>query len=213
MHGILRTTFALLSVPVATSVAFAQPPAGKPAAAPAAKPAAPPAAAPAAAPPAAPMTPPKPAPEFETFMKSTEGTWKCESTMPAGSMGPGSPEMKNKATIKIKKTLDGFGYEGEYDTKKTKEMPAMKGRFFLAWDSAGKQLVSALYDTMGGISQTAGPISGETATLTGTGSMMGQKMKVREVITTKPGGKELGHTFEADMGKGWMMMVKDDCKK
>src|SRR5262245_36176151 len=66
-----------------------KPPAAAPAAAPAAPAAAPaaPAAAPAAA--AVAMTPPKPTPEWEAFTKGIEGTWKCESTSPAGAMGPG----------------------------------------------------------------------------------------------------------------------------
>lgn len=212
MNGTVRTLIAVLGIPAFTGLAFAQAPATKPAApaAPAAKPAAP--AAPAAAP-AAPMTPPKPAPEFEAFMKGAEGSWKCESTMPAGSMGPGSPEMKMKTTTKIKKALDGFAYDGEWEVKKTKEMPGAKGRFTLAWDAASKQLVGANFDNMGSVVTTTGTIAGDTATLTGAGSLMGQKMKVREMITMKPGGKEMTHTMESDMGKGWQPMGKDECKK
>src|SRR5689334_25158460 len=74
--------------PTAAPPAAAPPAAGKPAAAP---PAGAPAGAPAAA---APMAAPKPAPEWEAFAKGWDGNWKCETTVPAGSMGPGSPEMK-----------------------------------------------------------------------------------------------------------------------
>jgi hypothetical protein len=162
---------------------------------------------------AGPMTPPKPAPEFEGFMKAVAGNWKCETTMPAGSMGPGSPEMKNKSTIKIKKTLDGFGYDGEWASGTTKGMPAMKGRFFLAWDSAGKQLVNATFDSMGGTTYATGPISGDTATLIGNGSAMGQPMKVRETLTRSANGKTLIHAFDMDVGQGWQSLVKDECRK
>src|SRR5262245_23443612 len=95
----------------------------KPAAAPAA--AAPPAAA--AAAPAAAMEAPKPAPEWDAFAKGMEGSWKCETTMPAGAMGPGSPEMKTQVSVKMKKDYGGFWLIGTYDQKKTKTTPAMKG--------------------------------------------------------------------------------------
>src|SRR6516225_4201513 len=82
--------------------------------------AAPPAGGAAAAPPAGgAMTPPKPAPEWEAFAKGWEGNWKCETTIPAGSMGPGSPEMKAQVTAKVKKDLGGFWLVGNYDMKKT----------------------------------------------------------------------------------------------
>src|SRR5262245_19901812 len=95
----------------------------KPAAAPPA--AAPPAAAPAgaAAPPATGggmMAAPKPAPEWEAFAKGWEGSWKCETTVPAGSMGPGSPEQKAQVNVKVKKDYGGFWLVGNYDMKKTK---------------------------------------------------------------------------------------------
>src|SRR5262245_17718316 len=49
------------------------------------------------------MMMPKPAPELDAALKSWEGTWKCETTFPAGAMAPGSPEMKTQSTVKIKK--------------------------------------------------------------------------------------------------------------
>lgn len=211
MNGTVRTVLAALCLPAFTSVALAQAPAAKPAApaAPAAKPAAPGASA--AAPPGAPMAPPKPAPEFAAFLKGAEGNWKCESTMPAGAMGPGSPEMKMKSTTKLKKVLDGFAYEGEWEMKQMKEMP--KGRFVLAWDAAGKQIVGSNYDNMGNVSSTTGTVAGDSATLTGSATIMGQKMKIREVITVRNGGKEMTHSMETDTGKGWQPMGKDECKK
>jgi hypothetical protein len=40
---------------------------------------------------------------------------------------------------------------------------------------------------------------------------MGQKVKIRETLWHKD--KEGGHSYELDMGKGWMPMGKDVCKK
>jgi hypothetical protein len=192
-----------------------KPPAAPPAAAPAA--AAPHAAAPAAAAPpaAAPpaagaMTMPKPAPEWEAFAKGWEGTWKCETTIPAGSMGPGSPEMKSQVSAKVKKDFGGFWLVGNYDMKKTKTTPAMKGTFTLG-SPDGKLLISTNMDSMGGSAWSTGPLGPEGATTTGEGVMMGNKVKVRETTTKKD--KEVRHTSEVDMGKGFVMMYEDLCKK
>jgi len=185
----------------------AAPAAAKPAAAPAA--AAPAAAAPAAA--AAPMAPPKPAPEWEAFAKGWDGTWKCETTVPAGSMGPGSPEMKAQVSAKVKKDLGGFWLVGNYDMKKTKTTPAMKGTFTLG-SPDGKTLVSTNMDSMGGSAYSTGPLGADGGSTTGEGIMMGQKVKVRE-ITTKKSDKEVFHKSEVDSGKGFVVIYEDVCKK
>jgi len=188
-----------------------------PAAAPAAAPhaAAPAAAAPAAAaaPPAAGamMTPPKPAPEWEAFAKGWDGTWKCETTVPAGSMGPGSPEQKAQVTAKVKKDFGGFWLVGNYDMKKTKTSPAMKGTFTLG-SPDGKLLISTNMDSMGGSAWSTGPLGADGATTLGEGVMMGNKVKIRET-TTKKSEKEVYHKAEVDMGKGFMTMFEDNCKK
>ena len=43
-------------------------------------------------------------------------------------------------------------------------------------------------------------------------TMMGQKVKMRETMSKK-GDKEVEHTFEIDMGKGFQPMGTDSCKK
>ena len=93
----------LVSLLVASSLAFAEEKAKPPAAAPAAAPA-PAGAAPAAG---APMMP-KPSPELDAAYKGMEGNWKCDTTFAPNAMGPGSPEIKAKTTIKFKKELGGF---------------------------------------------------------------------------------------------------------
>jgi hypothetical protein len=187
--------------------------AAKPAAAPA--PATPPpaAGAPAAAP-AAPMTPPKPDPQVDALFKTWEGSWKCDTTFAANSMGPGSPEMKVKSEVKIKKEPNGFWYKGEYKVKKTKTTPGMAGTFLLGYDPGVKAPVTMNYDDMGGYAMGTGA-AGATADkvqFTGEGHMMGMKMKTRETMTKKS-DKEMEHTYEMDMGKGFQPMGSDACKK
>jgi hypothetical protein len=198
---------AVVSLLVASSLAFAQDKAAKPAAgAPAAAPA-PGGAAPAAG---APMTPPKPSPELDAAYKGMEGNWKCDTTFAANAMGPGSPEVKAKTTIKFKKDLGGFWYRGDYEVKKTKDFPGMKGTVYLGQD--GKQLLTTNIDATGGMTSGTGTASGDTVTFTEEGHMMGQKVKTRETLLKKS-DKEIVHKFEVDMGKGFQPMGEDDCKK
>lgn len=160
---------------------------------------------------AAPTAMPKPSAEWEAFMKGMEGSWKCESTMPAGAMGPGSPEMKMQTAAKVKKDLGGFFLVGNYEIKKTKTMPGMKGTFTMGAPD-GKTLVSTNMDSMGNTSFATGPLGPDGGTITGEGFMMGTKMKVRETIQKKS-DKEMYHKVEVDSGKGFMVAGEDNCKK
>lgn len=162
---------------------------------------------------AAPMAMPKPSPEWEALMKSMEGNWKCETTMPAGAMGPGSPEMKMPTTVKIKKDKDlgGFFLVGNFESKKTKTMPGMKGTFTMGVPD-GKTLVSNFVDNMGNTSHATGPLTADGGTITGEGFMMGAKVKVRETVQKK-GEKEMFHKVEMDTGKGFVPAGEDTCKK
>jgi len=157
------------------------------------------------------MPMPKPSPEWEAFMKGLDANWKCESTMPAGSMGPGSPEMKMQTTAKVKKDLGGFFLVGSYEVKKTKTMPGMKGTFTMGAPD-GKTLVSTNMDSMGNTSFTSGPLGPDGATTLGDGYMMGAKVKLRETIQKK-GDKEMVHKVEVDSGKGFALAGEDVCKK
>jgi hypothetical protein len=165
----------------------------------------------AAAPEGAGMPMPKPSPEWEAFIKGLDTSWKCETTMPAGSMGPGSPEMKMPTTVKVKKDLGGFFLVGSYEAKKTKTMPGMKGTFFLGAPD-GKTLVSTNMDSMGGTSTTTGPLGPDGGVTNGEGFMMGAKVKIRETVQKKS-DKELYHKVEIDSGKGLTVVAEDNCKK
>jgi hypothetical protein len=128
-------------------------------------------------------------------------------------MGPGSPEMKTKSEVKIKKEPGGFWYKGEYKAKKTKTSPELAATFMLGYDAGLKQAVSVSTDSMGGYSvehDSAG--TAEKVSFVGDGSLMGMKVKVRETMAHKD-PKTVEHTFEVDMGKGFQPMGVDVCKK
>ena len=159
------------------------------------------------------MEAPKPSPEIDALYKPWEGNWKCETTFNAGAMGPGSPEVKAKTEVKIKKELGGFWYRGEYKVKKTKGTPGMEGVFMLGYDTGSKSAVSLNYDGLGGYALSRAPgATSASLVLSGETHMMGMTMKSRETMTKKS-DKEMEHAFEVDMGKGFQPMGVDVCKK
>ncbi len=161
---------------------------------------------------AAPAGPPKPPPELDAFMKGFDGTWKCDSKMFANAMGPGSPEMTGKSTVKFKKDLDGFFWRGEYDMKKTKTTPAMKGIFYVGYDPGSQKFLITGVDNGGGFGNGAGSVEGETVTFMGENTWGGKKMKTRETMG-KTGPKEGFHKIEVDTGSGFAPFAEDTCKK
>jgi hypothetical protein len=175
--------------------ALAQPPTGKPEA---------------GAP--APAGPPPPAPELEAFMKPFDGSWKCETKFFANAFGPGSPEMTGKSTVRFKKDLDGHFWKGEYDLKKSKTNPAMKGIFYVGYDPGAKQFVISGVDNGGGFSNGAGTVEADVVTFVGEQTFGGKKMKVREIMG-KTGPKAAFHKIEVDTGSGFSPMAEDTCKK
>jgi len=221
------SSLAFAQAPKPAEKTAAPPATPPPAAAPAAKtaPAAPAAtkptpattaAAPAAAAPAAePGALPTPSPELDTLYKGLEGSWKCETTMAAGSMGPNSTELKVKSMVKIAKAKDlgGMWYRGDYEIKKAKAVPPLKATFMLGYDPASKSALNVSYDNTGaaGIATGANPTA-DSVTFVGETYMMGQKVKTRETMAKK-GPKEVEHKFEADMGKGFQVIGTDLCKK
>jgi hypothetical protein len=198
------------------------PAAAKPAAAPAtapaaAKPASAAAPAPTAAKPAvaaAPATPaptaPKPAAELDQ-LKMFEATWRCEGKQPAGPMGP---EQDYKSTFKGKKDVESFWISFEYSQKKSKvhAMPVM-AKGYMGYDPAAKKYVSLGVDNMGGsISESSPGWEADKLTFTGDGQVGGQKISFRETYTKK-GDKEMIWSGEMKMGKDWIPVGTDTCKK
>jgi len=196
-------------------------PAAKPAAAPAPAAAAPaaaatggkPGAAPASAPAAASAPPPaapKPAAELDQ-LKVFEGSWRCEGKQPAGPFGP---EQDYKSTLKGKKDIDNFWIAIEYDQKKSKTHPMpIKARGFLGYDPAAKKYVSIGADNTGGwINESSTGWEGDKLVFAGDGSMGGQKVSFRETYTKK-NDKEITWNGEMKMGKDWISVGSDSCKK
>jgi hypothetical protein len=189
---------------------------GEPAAKPAkpGEPGAKPGAGPAAATAPAMPPPPKPPAELEENFKYFLGAWKCDTTFPAGAMGPGSPEVKGKTTVKFKKANGGWYVQGDYAMPKTKTTPAMKGSFTISYHAGAKTFALMGMDDMGSASfETSSGFSGETITFTGEGFMMGQKAKIRETMTRMPDTKGAAHKYEVDTGKGFQLMGDDVCKR
>jgi len=170
------------------------------------------AAAPKAPPAPAVPTLPTPSKELEVFMKGFEGSWKCETEFAAGSTGPGSPDAKGKAALKIRKDFGGFSWHGEYTLAKSEILPAMSGIFQVSYDPSGKQATFVSYDSMGAAMMGAGPLSGDSVTFVEQGYMLGIKVKVHETMTKKS-AKEILHKVEIESGKSFQLMAEDTCKK
>ena len=194
------TALALL---LSASASRAQAPAARPAAVPTA-------AAPAATPPApSPPGPPKAPAELDQI-KWLEGSWRCDGKAPAGPMGP---EHGYKSTMKIKRELDGFWYAGEYEQKKSKEnVVPIKARSFLGFDAVARRVVSLGVDNLGGALQLGGSIEGDKISTAGEGSMGGQKVGFKEAFT-RTGDRSLTWHGEVRVGKDWVVVGDDSCKR
>ena len=145
-------------------------------------------------------------------MKGFEGSWKCETEFAAGSTGPGSPDAKGKASLKIRKDFGGFSWHGEYALAKNEVLPAMSGVFQVSYDPSGKQATFVSYDSMGAAMMGAGPLSGDSVTFVEQGYMLGIKVKVHETMTKKS-AKEILHKVEIESGKSFQLMAEDTCKR
>ena len=189
------------TAPTATAAAKAAPAPAPTAPAPAANTAAAAAPAPAA---------PKPAAELDQ-LKLFEGSWRCEGKQPAGPFGP---EQEYKSSFKAKKDIDNFWIAIEYDQKKSKthQMP-IKARGFLGYDQTAKKYVSIGADNTGGwISESSPGWEADKLVFTGDGSMGGQKVSFRETYVKK-NEKEMTWSGEMKMGKDWVAVGTDSCKK
>ncbi len=161
-------------------------------------------------PPAAPPPgPPRPPAELDVI-KWLEGNWHCDGKAPAGPMGP---EHAYKSTMKIKRDLDGFWYVGEYEQKKSKENPtAIKARSFMGFDPVAKKVITFGVDNVGGALQLGGSIEGDKIASEGEGSMGGQKIGFKETFA-KTGDRAFTWHGEVRIGKGWVVVGDDSCKR
>lgn len=161
-----------------------------------------------------PVEAPAPSKEFEAFMRSIEGTWKCETKRVAGAAGPDSAETMVKSTIKISKDKDmgGMWYRGDHTIAKSKAAAEKRGVFLMGWDPAGKQVLVSTYSNSGNAALGFGSISGTVLVASGEGYMGGQRTKYQETLTRSDDGT-LVQKFEADTGKGMQPMGENSCKK
>jgi hypothetical protein len=152
----------------------------------------------------------KPAPELANLNWFTTN-WKCDTKMKDPSSGT---EIATKSTMKGKWDLDKHWINGAYDVKKTKEWPAMKVLVFIGWDSAQKKYFMGGVDNWGGMMAlwSAGGQDG-TWTFEGNNSGMGMQGKMRLTFVVAADGKTLTSKSEMQMGKDWMQMGEDTCKK
>jgi hypothetical protein len=192
----------------ASAVALAQAPPPAPAPAPAGAAATAPRPAAAASAPAA--AAPKPAAELDQ-VKFFEGSWRCDGKAPAG---PAGPEHGYKSTFKVKKDLDGFWYSADYEQKKAKDNPMpIKARGYMGYDAGSRKFIFGGFDNAGGmVTETSLGWEGDKFVSSGEGTAMGQRIGFRETFVKK-GDRELTWMGELRMGKDWMVIGNDTCKK
>jgi hypothetical protein len=158
---------------------------------------------------APPPGPPKPPAELDGI-KWLEGSWHCDGKAPAGPMGP---EHAYKSSMKVKRDLDGFWYVGEYEQRKSKDNPmAIKARTFMGFDPVAKKVITFGVDSVGGALQLSGAIEGDKIASEGEGSMGGQKIGFKESFT-KTGERALTWHGEVRVGKDWVVVGEDICKR
>ncbi len=163
-------------------------------------------------------TPPpaaKPAPELAR-LKPLEGLWTCKGAAPAGSLGPGLPEMKYASTFTVKSAWDGFAYTMTYDQKKTKEHPMhFAGGWSIGWDALQKKFIFSWLDNMGDVAtQTGTDWTGDDFVVIGEGFGFGGRASFRDTLTRK-GDKGLHWKgeFKPQGAPAWITLGEDDCTK
>ncbi len=161
-------------------------------------------------PPSEPPPTPQPAPELG-HLKPLDGNWRCEGKMPAGPFGP---EQTYRAALRVKKDLDDFWYAVEYEQRPAKHhTTAFKAHGLLGYDAAAKKMVVTIADNMGGWqSATAPGWESDKLSFSGEMSLGGQRLPFRQTIAKK-GERELISTRELKMGKDWITLGTDTCRR
>lgn len=227
-RGAIRSSFFVLAMVCGGSSALAESPASKPAVKPAssadpfeetaapAKPATRPAAPAPAKPETKPAAPPPaqdlPSKELEAFMKPFEGSWKCETTFPAGALGPGSQVASAKTEVTIKKQFGGYGWHGEFKLAKTALTAATSGVFQIGYAASAKQATFLSYDSVGSSMMGTGTLAGDTVTFLEEGFLKGARVKVRETLALR-GPRKMQHKVEIGQGKAYQTIAEDSCTK
>jgi hypothetical protein len=164
---------------------------------------------------AAPALPPEPAPppELDEAFEYFKANWKCDTRIPAGTFGPGTPEVVTKSNLNFKKIEKGWYWEGIYKLHKTATTPDLNATFLISYQPVAGVFVVIGYDDMGGaLSETSPGFVGNTITFVGDGFMLGQQVQARETMTRVP-DDGLIHTHEVDFGDGFQLINEDTCRR
>jgi hypothetical protein len=93
---------------------------------------------------------------------------------------------------------------------------AIKARSFMGFDPVAKKVITFGVDNVGGALQLSGAISlgasGDKIASEGEGSMGGQKVGFKESFT-KTGDRALTWHGEVRVGKDWVVVGEDTCKR
>jgi hypothetical protein len=152
------------------------------------------------------MAMPKPPAELSQ-LSFFDGSWTCSGEM---KMDPSSPPEKTASAVKAHSGLGGFWQVGTVTMTKPH---AFEGMFHTTYDPGQKKFVMVWVDSMGAYSQgTSSGWEGDKLVYAGEGSMMGEKMPMRDTFTKNADGS-FKHMGEAQMKGQWSSMGEETCKK
>lgn len=153
--------------------------------------------------PPAEMAPPKPGPET-MLLKPMAGTLATTGKVPAGAMGPSSPELASKGSHSCKWTADKLWLQCEIKdtTGSGKQSMTWAGHMMTGWDYSAKMYRTVLTDNMGMAMMLQGKADGPKLQMESVGDyqFMGQPFKMRVTLDmTDP--KAIKFTDEREVGK------------
>jgi hypothetical protein len=162
--------------------------------------------------PAMPTAPPKPGPEMDA-LKGMTLNWKCEGTAKDPASGA---DVAYTSTWKGKADLNKLWIAVEY--KQTMKKPAMKftGKGFMGYSASEKVYVFNGADDWGGYIQlTSAGWDGAGKNMVFAGSAGGPmgKMPFRITFTKGDTEKTGAVKMEAQMGKDWVTVQNETCKR
>jgi hypothetical protein len=160
-----------------------------------------------------PTTPPKPGPEQAAIAPLAQN-WRCDGTAkdPAGGA-----DIAYKSTWKGKLDLNKLWIAVEYKQNlKSKPPMVFTGKGFLGWNASGKNYIFQGNDDWGGylsLTSTGWDAAGANLVFAGdSGGPMG-KMPFRMTFLKGASDKELFIKMEVQLGKDWMQVQAETCKR
>ena len=151
--------------------------------------------------------PPKPGPETEALKPFAKNmTWTGKA--PAGSMGPGSPEMPTKGSARCKWTINNLWAMCDIESTMGTGKEAMKwsAHEVFGWDFMAKEYHASMVDSFGALVEMTGKLEGQKLTWETPKEvmMMGKPTKLRVTMdATDPKAIKFTSEHTAAGGK-WM---------